>query len=312
MIEFPLVGWIATALCLATTVTSSGVARADTPPAPVEAGPEEALNQKIAVWRFDGLGIDAEIVSRLEALFRLELGRLDKQPLPSRRDIDRALSSDLQACSGDEKCLIAIGKKVGVDVVVTGTVASISDNYVLDIKAVEVASGKQQRMQSDPLKGSPDELIEGVRVLAYKLLAPTQLHGAVQVLSDLVGAEVSLDGKSIGKAPLPNQGVLRNQALGKHALHVAAAGYEPFDTDVEVHFQKVSTVDVHLLPSKETIGTGKVTHVEPSHIYTKPWFIAAVGVVAIGAAILIGRSSGEVQCTIFTPQDPKGHTGPCL
>ena len=283
------------------------IARADTP---VEAGPEEALNQKIAVWRFEGLGIDAEIVSRLEALFRLELGRLDKQPIPARRDIDRALTADLSACTGDEKCLAAIGKKVGVDVVVTGTVSSLGDNYVLNIKAVDVATGKQQRIQSDPLKGTTDDLIEGVRVAAYKLLAPDQLHGGLQVLSDLVGAEIALDGKSLGKAPLPNQGVLRRQALGKHTLHVAAPGYDPFDTDVEVHFQKVSTVDVHLIPSKEVIGTGKVVHEEPSHLYTKWWFIAAVGVVAIGTAIAIGNAHGGLTCTIYVPGKP-ATTGDC-
>ncbi len=253
------------------------------------------------MWRFDGLGIDAEIVSRLEALFRVELGRLDKQPLPSRRDVEHALSADLQACSGDDKCLAAIGKKVGVATVVAGTVATIGDSYVLDIKAVEVATGKNKRIQSDPLKGTADDLIEGVRVAAYRLLAPAQLHGALQIQSDLIGAEVSLDDKPLGKAPLANQGVVGSLPLGNHKLHVAAASYDPFDTDVEVHFQKVSTVDVHLVPSKIVLGTGVVIHQEPRHIYTRPWFVVAVGVVAIGAAILIGAAiGGEPGCHMIS------------
>ena len=61
--------------------------RADAPGTP----PEDALDKKIAVWRFDALGIDAEIVQRLETLFRLELDRLDRVPLPSRRDIESKL-----------------------------------------------------------------------------------------------------------------------------------------------------------------------------------------------------------------------------
>ncbi|MCX5744174.1 MAG: hypothetical protein NT062_16920, partial [Proteobacteria bacterium] len=53
-------------------------AYADTPmptptPTPIESGPEEALSQKIAVWRFDALGIEPELVARLETLFRMEL-----------------------------------------------------------------------------------------------------------------------------------------------------------------------------------------------------------------------------------------------
>src|SRR5258708_40044595 len=59
--------------------------RADTVASP-EAGPEEALNQKLAVWRFDALGIDPELVARLETLFRMELDRLDQPPIPSPRE----------------------------------------------------------------------------------------------------------------------------------------------------------------------------------------------------------------------------------
>jgi hypothetical protein len=140
------------------------------PPAPPgpDQGPVEALDKKIAVWRFDALGIDPEIVQRLETLFRMELDRLDRQPLPTPRTIDRAITDPRdRECTGEEHCLAAIGKKLGVDLVVTGTVGSLGDNYVLTIKAVEVASGKSQKIQSDPLRGSPDDLIEGVRVAAY-------------------------------------------------------------------------------------------------------------------------------------------------
>jgi hypothetical protein len=284
---------------LALSAVLAGPARADTPAPAPEAGPVESLDQKIAVWRFEGLGIDPEIISRLEALFRVELDRLDKQQLPSRRDIDKALTPDLASCGGDEKCLVAIGKKLNVATVVTGTVATIGDSYVLDIKAVDVAKGTSQHFRTPPLQGTADDLIEGVRVAAYQLLAPGQLHGAVQVLSDLVGAQISIDDKAVGKAPLPNGGVIANQGLGKHKIHVAAAGYEPFDTEVDVHFQKVSTVDVHLLQSKIVIGTGKVVHVRSEHLYTRPWFIAAVGIAAVGLGVWIGYEAGKVPCTRF-------------
>src|SRR5689334_9484480 len=102
--------------------------------------PEEALTQRIAVWRLDALGMDAELVARLETLFRMELDRLATRPLPTRREIERAIagSRDLRDCSGDDRCLAQIGKKVGVDVVVTGSIAALGDSYTLNIKAVDV------------------------------------------------------------------------------------------------------------------------------------------------------------------------------
>jgi hypothetical protein len=278
----------------ALALMSAGIHAQPATPAPSE----ELLDKKIAVWRFDALGIDNEIVQRLETLFRMELDRLDKVPQPSRRDIERTVSAAEQNCTGEEKCLQSIGKKLGVEYVVTGTVGSLGDNYVLNIKVVEVATGKSQKIQSDPLRGSPDELIEGVRVAAYRLLAPQQLHGALQIQTDLVGAEVTLDGSKVGATPLPNGGVIAKLPLGKHKLEVAARGYDKFDSDVEVHFQKVSPVVVRLLQSGETVGTGKVITKERSPIYTKPWFI---GVVAVGAVVLgyaIGNAAGTVPCYI--------------
>jgi hypothetical protein len=259
---------------------------------------DDLITKKIAVWRFDALGIEDEIVKRLETLFRMELSRLDKVPQPSQRDIERTVTAAEQNCTGEEKCLTAIGKRLGVEYMVTGTVGSLGDNYVLYIKVVEVSTGKSQKIQSDPLRGAPDELIEGVRVAAYRLLAPQQLHGALQIQTDLVGASVELDGKAIGKTPLPNTGVISKLALGKHTLKVEAKGYDAFNSDVEVHFQKVSPVVVRLLQCGEPVGTGKTFHRERSPLYTKPWFIGAVGAGVVLLAIVIGANAGSVPCYV--------------
>jgi len=303
---------ISSALAVVAPVTAHGdvpapaVSRPDIP----EVAPEEAIDQKLAVWRFDALGIDPELVARLETLFRMELDRLDRQPMPSRRDIDRAITGDARECTGEDRCLAAIGKKLGVDVIVTGTVGQLGDHYVLTIKAVDVATAKSlQKIQSDPLRGQPDELIEGVRVAAYRLLAPAQLHGAIQVQTDLLGADVELDGKPLGKTPLPNNGVIGKLALGKHRLRVAAAAYEhPYDDTIEVHFQKVSPVVVRLVPSTQVIGTGKIERVERRPFYTRTWFLVVAGVAAAGLGAAVGYGLGRVKvCHV----DPGGSAGGC-
>jgi len=270
-------------------------------------GPDKAIEQKIALWRFDALGIEPELVQRLETLFRMELDRLAKKPLPTRREIDRVTSAAEQNCTGEEKCLGAIGRKLGVDVVVTGTVGAMGQNYVLNIKAVDAKTSTSiRRIESEPLRGSPDELIEGVRVAAYRLLAPDQLHGSLQIQSDLVGAVVQLDGRTIGKTPLPNLGVVAKQALGKHQLRVAAAGYAAFEDEVEVRFQKVSQVVVRLLPSTEVIGTGKTAEVRRDPLYAKTWFIVGVGVATVLAGAYIGYSIGKVDCRVINPDGSPG------
>jgi len=289
-----------TSLVASALVLWAPLTRADVPPTNNE--PEAAITQRIAVWRFDALGIEPELVTRLETLFRMELDRLAKHPLPSRRDIDRTVTAQQRECTGEEKCLGAIGKKLGVDIVVTGSVGAMGENYILNIKAVDAATSKTvRRIESDPLRGSPDELIEGVRVAAYKLLAPDQLHGSLQVQSDLVGASVQLDGTAVGKTPLPNLGVLGKLRVGKHKLRVDAKGYAPFEDEVEVRFQKTSQVVVRLLPSTEVIGTGRVETVERQPFYTKTWFIVGAGVLAVAIGAGIGYSVGKVDCVRIGP-----------
>ncbi|MBA3819834.1 MAG: PEGA domain-containing protein [Deltaproteobacteria bacterium] len=304
-----LTSLIASALVIVSPLASSADTPARPAPSPSTSGPEQALDQRIAVWRFDALGIEPELVTRLETLFRMELDRLARRPLPSRRDIERVVSTEQQQCTGEEKCLGAIGKKLGVDIVVTGTVGAMGPNYVLNIKAVDTASSKLvRRIQSEPLRGSPDELIEGVRVAAYKLLAPAQLLGSIQVQTDLVGAVVQLDGAALGKTPLPNLGVIGKQTLGKHKLRVQAAGYAPFEEEVEVRFQKASQVIVRLIPSTEVVGTGRVQQVERQPFYTKTWFLIGVGVAAVVIGASIGHAMGQVECTSF---DEHGNRSGC-
>jgi hypothetical protein len=299
---------VVSALIVVAPVTARADRQATASPAAAE-GPEEVLDQKLAVWRFDALGIDPELVARLETLFRMELDRLDRQPMPSRRDIDRAITGDARECTGEDRCLAAIGKRLGVDVILTGTVGQLGDNYVLTIKSVDVATAKSlQRIQSDPLRGQPDELIEGVRVAAYRLLAPDQLHGAIQVQTDLVGADVQLDGKALGKTPLPANGVIGKLALGKHRLRVAAPDYDhPYEDDVDVRFQKVSPVVVRLVPSTQVIGTGKIERVERRPFYTRTWFIIAAGVAAVGLGAAIGYGIGHTRACHYDAQGmPQG------
>lgn len=288
---------LTTSVALAVAIAMAGVRATAAQPRSPETGPEQAITQRIAVWRFDALGIEPELVARLETLFRMELDRLAKQPMPTRREVERAVTADQRECTGEEKCLGAIGKKLGVDVVVTGTVGALGHSYVLNIKAVEAQTARQlTRIQSDPLRGSPDDLIEGVRVAAYKLLAPDQIHGSIQIQTDLIGAEVQLDGRTLGKTPLPRLGVIARQELGKHRLRVQAQGYAPFEEDVEVRFQKVSQVVVRLLQSNQVLGTGRIERVERSPLYTRTWFIVGVGVAAAAIGAIAGWRAGSVDC----------------
>jgi hypothetical protein len=251
-----------------------------------------AMGRSIAVLGFDALGMDADKVARLETLFRMELERLAGRTTPSPREITRALrGSPLARCGGENVCLAAIGKKLAVEVVVTGNVAQLGDSHIINIKAIDAVTGKElRRIKSDPLRGTPDELIDAVRVAAYRLLAPERLLGAVSVLADIAGAEVRLDGRPIGKTPLPR--AIERIPLGTHRLEVVAEGYSPFSDQVEVRFQKTTRVLVTLAaeaigPRLDLARRGR-PQPAPTRWYNSTWFLVGAGV----AAVVVGASIG--------------------
>lgn len=259
-----------------------------------------AIGKKIVVLEFDALGMDSDKVTRLEALFRVELERLAGATSPSPREIARSLrNTPLAKCTGESKCLAAIGKKLAVDLVVTGNVAALSDSYVVNIKVVDSNSGLElRRIASDPLRGNPDELIDAVRVAAYRLLAPERLLGGISVLADIPGADVKLDGKAAGKTPLARP--LQNLSLGHHSLEVTAQGYSPFAEDVLVRFQKTTRVLVKLAAATadekaadarrnaaltQRPATGAAS---PRPFYQRTWFLISAGVAAVVVGGFVG------------------------
>lgn len=300
-------------LCALGALSSTALAQEAPSPGDDTPGPEEALTQRIAVWRLDALGIEAELVARLETLFRSELDRLAKNPLPTRRAMDKAVGKDrkLRDCTAEDKCLAAIGDKIGVEVMVAGSVAALGENYILDVKAVDVKSGKQlRRISSDPLRGSPDELIEAVRVAAYSLLAPEQLYGSIMVLSDLVGAEVEVDGKTVGKTPLPRP--IAKQPLGKHKLRVEAKGYVPFEEEIDVRFQKSTRVVVRLATEAPVEGGPPRTVVrdDGGPWWTGKWGYVAAGAAAVTIGAIIGWQLGKDDVVSCIPPDVDPRCGP--
>lgn len=242
----------------------------------------------VALVGFDALGMDAERVKRLETLFLKELERLSQAPVPSRFALSK-LSKRLRRCDGGNKCLAAIGRALQVSSVVSGNVAALGDSYILTIKAVASATGQEiRRVESDPLRGEPDELIESIRVAAYRLLAPEKLLGSIAVLADRSGAIVELDSKVIGKTPLARP--IKGVSLGMHKLVVNAGDFGSFSSEVMVRFQKTTQVTVKLVDLSIKKDPGETTSIiisKPDEWYESTWFITSTVVgVAVAGAIL--------------------------
>jgi hypothetical protein len=115
------------------------------------------------------------------------------------------------------------------------------------------------------------------------------------------GAEVDVDGASIGNSPVP---ALKRVAIGGHPVHVTKAGFQPFDVSADVPTDGKAVVEVTLAPVAQqghvivhaavsAIG-GQATEplrviVDGVDVGATPW----EGDLAPGAHTISGRSSSS-------------------
>lgn len=242
-----------------------------------------------ALFRLDPLGIEPQIVDQLQHILHSELARVVGQPLPSDKAVAEVVAANprLANCTADPACLAPLARALHVTRVVSGNVGGLADSYVVNLKLVDDA-GRELRRVTATLSGSPEELIDEIRVAAFRLVAPERLVGNIAILSDVPGASVTLDGVPVGKTPLA--GPLTNLQMGVHKLAVEREGFSSFSEDVPVRFEKTTQVVVHQSAmSKAALKAERRRRAAAeTPIYAKWWFWAAMAGSAIATGVGVG------------------------
>ncbi len=122
-------------------------------------------------------------------------------------------------------------------------------------------------------------------------LVSTDRVGAVQLFISETGAQISVDGRPVGRAPLPE--ALRLPA-GQHELTVMKPGFAPYKTLIQVAAGEEKRVTVDL--SGES-GGGDIASASSGggggggggKIW--PWVVMGVGVAAVGGGVVTGLSA---------------------
>ena len=178
-------------------------------------------------------------------------------PLDVQMLLQAPKNADLALCGGGPECAQRIGKVAGADVVVFGTCASIGDSFSLNLRAIAVPTGKEIGRQNVSVSGSRDQLIPEVRLAAYRLLAPSQLRGALLVDTDLDGVAISIDGKECGVTPLPKP--LDDLAPGEHTVLVRRLGYAPLEQKLVIKPFQTTRLQLQLQKSAEPAAPAPTT-----------------------------------------------------
>ncbi len=255
--------------------------------------------KRLAVWRLEPLGIEAETAERLELLLRAEAGRIKGYTLQPQQQTQAILSAKpvLAKCPGKTKCLCKIARTLGAEKLITGVIGALGEDYTFDLKLIDAKTCREERRINEALSGRADLLIGAIRQALYKLAAPELVVGSLLVAVPMAGAAVELDGKQVGITPLKE--AITGLKLGKHSLRIHKEGYSAFSHDVPVRFAQTTRVKVDLIKSVlvglsyQEEGAAKPAPVEAVRVVRRPamgsiekaaWITGGVALVTAAAA----------------------------
>ncbi len=154
--------------------------------------------------------------------------------------------------------------------------------------------GEAYEAYADVLRSYPKLARADATLAAARLKDLAAKTGWVSIRLSEEGAQVDLDGASLGVSPVP---ALVRVAVGSHVVHVAKGGFLPFDTRAEVKADATAVVDVTLTHEAtqghvvvQTSGEPLRVLVDGVDVGPTPW----EGDVPPGSHEITGRSSTAV------------------
>jgi hypothetical protein len=206
--------------------------------APAMAGSKakRSRSTRVAVLELGALGMSSGMRKNLELLVTNSIATMPGYRVIPAVDIQMAMrdprNKAVAECSGGPDCAVQIGRLVGADLVVFGTISTIGEAFSLDLRAMDAKRGRAKARQKSRISGTRDVLIPEVRLATYKLIAPDRIRGALLIEIDVEGVEIEIDGQRVGVTPLAKP--VEDLTPGPHIVVLKRPGFSEFRREFEI------------------------------------------------------------------------------
>ena len=213
-----------------------------------------AGKSRLAVLDLRDKGVGPDVASLLTSVASNRLSEIGIFQVISREDIKNMLSHQqdqiLLGCTAED-CLVKIGGALGAENLVAGTVGKVGDKYVVSLQLIDVRGSKVVKRVEREFSGSRDKLLEEVRNAAYLVVEDVLVAQSGKVILSVSeeGADVSVDGKTVGTSPLAALDV----SAGPRDIRVSKQGFVDWVRTVQVEPKQTRMEDVTLIPSASFI-----------------------------------------------------------
>lgn len=213
-------------------------------------------------------------------------------PAAAEQALGRPLAEARDACAEEVSCMTALAQATGARFLVKGGVlVEAAGGYTVTLQAFDTASGTLAREPESQKVPNEAAAAESMRKAAAWMFATT----GTLVLETPVPADVLIDSRPLGRRTPADRAVSLPVRLGKVSVRLEAAGYEPFDTTVEIRPGRATTLKPDMKRKPQSVAARPT----PTPVVKKPltrrplfWGAVAAGVVAIGAGAAVAASQG--------------------
>lgn len=276
-------------------------------PSTTTAKQPDTSKPSIAVMDFGGLNVAKPEAEALADRFRYELMQTQKFDVMERAQMKLILQEQAfqQTDCVDQSCAVQAGQLIAVKKMVTGTVAKVGGIYTVNVKVLDVATGKIDRNMSQDCDCPVEKVLtETLHQLAYKMAGlevkeeKTQIaiergDASLFIKTNPDGARIFIDGRMVdGSTPV----TLENLTAGKHLLRLTKADFIA-TVPVVLEANKVKRVDLTLEKQKTTVKILSVPSDAEVYIDKKPG--KGTKPDQLTPAIFENITKDTVMCTIF-------------
>lgn len=152
----------------------------------------------------------------------------------------------------EEKTAVSLGKMLGVEKIITGTIGELGKLYLITLKMIDVESGTIEKIETEEFTGSMENLRRPVRIVVQKLL---DIEGIevdrgtfINVTSDPAGVNIYIDGLFEGSSPAK----VKVPGEGEYHVKLYSPEYEEWHQKINVKDNSTFFVNAKLL--KKTGG----------------------------------------------------------
>jgi TolB-like protein len=208
---------------------------------------------QVAVLEFQTTGgLEKREVSTLTNRFRNMLVQTKVFDVVEREKMNEILKTQdfniSDACNTAE-CAVQVGQLLGVEVMIAGDIGKIGNLYTVDLRMIDVATGKIQRTSTEDYKGDIEGLLGVMGTIANafagvetKATAPSGT-GDLNITSVPSKAEIYIDGK---KTPWSTPRLIEGISAGNHTIELKSGNLSA-KRDVVVKKEGIESVDLRLV-----------------------------------------------------------------